>query len=71
MCDFIFENQIGQSTNQKNQDMILMNGPQVVVKEIFKTLKSIYPKREELILAIQNLSFIKYMMKKICFKSNS
>lgn len=50
---------------------MLTNGPEIAIREIFITLKVIYPKQEDLIQAVKNLSFVKYMMKKICYKSNS
>jgi len=68
LCDFVFEH---YTTMQKNQDIVLTNGPEIAIWEIFDTLRVIYPQKEDIVKAITNLSFIKYLMKKICYKSNS
>ena len=46
----------------------MCNGPVIVIKEIFESLKKFYPTDQEFEQALNNLELIDYTIKKICNK---
>jgi hypothetical protein len=68
VCEFLYES---YQSNNSPESNTYSTGSKIVLKEIFRLLKSFYPDEQDYITALKRLEFIDILFKKICYLSYS